>query len=89
MVNIIGTKVFVNHLKPFLPKVVSEIHLTFMKGRLINDNIVLSFEMPRSLKHNTQWKEGDVVLTIDISKAFNKLTEIIYGKSWSNLTLQL
>lgn len=39
---IIG-KVMANHLKTLLPLVISENQSAFMKGRLISDNVLISF----------------------------------------------
>lgn len=61
------TKVVANRLKKVLDLVISDTQSAFLPGRLITDNIMISFEVMHYLKKFG--KEGYMALKPDISKA--------------------
>lgn len=69
---IIG-KVMANRLKMLLPLVISENQSAFMKGRLISDNVMISFEVLHYLKRKQQGKTGFMALKLDSSKAYDRI----------------
>lgn len=69
---IIG-KVMANSLKTLLPLVISENQSAFMKGRLISDNVLISFEVLHYLKRKQQGKTGFMALKLDLSKAYDRM----------------
>lgn len=69
---IIG-KVLTNRLKKLLPVLVSENQSAFLQGRLISDNVMLSFEVIYYLKRKQQGNVGFMALKLDLSKHMIKL----------------
>ncbi|XP_060962336.1 uncharacterized protein LOC133032418 [Cannabis sativa] len=61
--DIIVSKVLANQLKIVLPSVISETQSTFLPGRLIIDNILISFEVMHYLKKKQMGREGVLVLS--------------------------
>lgn len=66
------TKVIANRLKRMLDSVISDTQSTFLPGRLIIDNVMLSFEVMHYLK-KALGKEGYMALKLDMSKAYNRI----------------
>uniref|UniRef100_A0A803NFH1 Reverse transcriptase domain-containing protein n=1 Tax=Cannabis sativa TaxID=3483 RepID=A0A803NFH1_CANSA len=67
------TKVMVNRMKPFMDVVVSENQSAFIPGRLISDNVLVSFEILHYLKRKRRGKEGYMALKLDMSKAYDRV----------------
>lgn len=93
---IIG-KVLANRLKVLLPLVVSENQSAFLKGRLISDNIMISFEVLHYLKRKQQGKVRYMAMKLDLSKAYDRvewsyLDEIMrrmgFCDRWVNLIME-
>uniref|UniRef100_A0A803PEK6 Reverse transcriptase domain-containing protein n=1 Tax=Cannabis sativa TaxID=3483 RepID=A0A803PEK6_CANSA len=90
------TKVMANRMKPFMDKAVSANQSAFIPGRLISDNILVSFEVLHYLKRKRQGKEGYMALKLDMSKAYDRiewgfleavLLKLGFGRSWVTLIL--
>ncbi|GAA0164352.1 hypothetical protein LIER_20010 [Lithospermum erythrorhizon] len=75
-VNKVMSKLLSSRLAQLLPKLVSEFQAGFVRGRLIQDKILLAQELMHHIDKGK--KEGNVILNLDMSKAFDKL-------SWSFL----
>lgn len=69
----IVTKVLANRLKPVLDSVISNSQSAFLPGRLISDNIMVSFEVMHYLKRKKFGKEGYMALKLDMSKAYDRV----------------
>ncbi|XP_071721951.1 uncharacterized protein [Rutidosis leptorrhynchoides] len=67
------SKVLANRLKSILPLIVSPSQSAFVPGRKITDNIVIAFELIHSMRRKKRGKYGDVVLKLDISKAYDRV----------------
>ena len=65
------SKVISNRLKPLLPLLIFPKQTGYMEGRQILGGIILTHEIIHSLKQN---KKAGMLLKIDLSKAFNKLS---------------
>lgn len=91
------TKVVANRLKETLESVVSENQSAFMSGRLISDNVMVSYEVMHYLKRKRRGREGHMALQLDMSKAYDRiewaylkavLTKMGYNDWWVHLILQ-
>lgn len=69
----IVSKVLANRLKELLDKVVSNTQSAFVPGRLISDNVMISYEIMHYLKHKKYGKEGFMALKLDMSKAYDPI----------------
>ena len=52
--------------KEVIDKVISETQSAFIPGRLISDNIMISFEIMHYMKRKTQGKMGWMALKLDM-----------------------
>lgn len=91
------TKVLANRLKKTLDSVVSENQSAFMSGRLISDNIMVSYEVMHYLKRKRRGKEGYMALKLDMSKAYDRiewdylravLSQMGYDSWWIHLMMK-
>lgn len=73
------SKVIANRMKPLLPMLISPEQSGYVEGRQILDGIILMHEIIHSLKQN---KQPGMILKLDLSKDFNKL-------SWSYIQKML
>ena len=64
------TKIIANRLKKFLPRVIPENQGGFIKGRKIQDNILLVQEAIHSSFQN---KEEGMVIKLDLANAFDRV----------------
>jgi hypothetical protein len=62
-------KVLTNRLKRFLSAIISPFQTAFVPGRLITDNMLLTFEHLHYMKSKKKWLEGLTALKLDMSKA--------------------
>ncbi|XP_074374476.1 uncharacterized protein LOC141714880 [Apium graveolens] len=67
------TKVIANRMKKVLDSVISETQSAFLPGRLITDNIMISFEIMHYLKRKKLGKEGSMAIKLDMSKAYDRI----------------
>ncbi|XP_074342236.1 uncharacterized protein LOC141679713 [Apium graveolens] len=65
--------VLANRMKNMLEKVVSESQSAFIPGRLIFDNIMVSYELIHYLKKKKIGKDGYMALKLDMSKAYDRV----------------
>ena len=71
------SKVIANRLKPLLALLISQEQSGYVEGRQILDGIILTHEIIHSLKHS---KQVGMLLKIDLSKAFDRLSWIYIDK---------
>ncbi|XP_060964627.1 uncharacterized protein LOC133033648 [Cannabis sativa] len=76
------TKVLANRLKGILNRIISLNQSAFIPGRLITDNIMVSFEVLHYLKRKQIGKDGCMALKLDLSKAYDRV-------DWHFLTAML
>ncbi|GJW94242.1 RNA-directed DNA polymerase, eukaryota, reverse transcriptase zinc-binding domain protein [Tanacetum coccineum] len=75
------SKVLTNKIKDALKKLVNENHSTFMPGRHIQDNIMLSQELLKGLNQKLGAKR--VALKIDIQKAYDIIMKCVTNAQYS------
>ncbi|GAA0171395.1 hypothetical protein LIER_41148 [Lithospermum erythrorhizon] len=71
-VNKILSKLLAARLSIILPKLISPFQAGFVQGRLIQDNILLAQELMHHIDKGS--KEGNVILNLDMAKAFDRLS---------------
>lgn len=67
------TKTIANRIKRILPEVVDEEQRSFIQGRLITDNALITLECFHWLKKKVKGKMGHKALKLDMSKAYDRL----------------
>uniref|UniRef100_A0A803P795 Reverse transcriptase domain-containing protein n=1 Tax=Cannabis sativa TaxID=3483 RepID=A0A803P795_CANSA len=91
------TKVMANRMKPYMDHIVSESQSAFIPGRLITDNILVSFEVLHYLKRKRKGKDGYMALKLDLSKAYDRiewsfldsvLRKIGFSDTWISLVMK-
>uniref|UniRef100_A0A803P0Y7 Reverse transcriptase domain-containing protein n=1 Tax=Cannabis sativa TaxID=3483 RepID=A0A803P0Y7_CANSA len=77
------SKVMVNRMKPFMDTIVSANQSAFIPGRLISDNILVSFEILHYLKRKRKGKDGYMALKLDMSNAILEAQLLVkQGSRW-------
>lgn len=66
------TKVQTNRIKPILPRIISKNQSSFVKNRLITNNIMIAFEIFNYL-NKSKSKQGYVGIKMDMEKVYDKL----------------
>lgn len=66
------TKVITNRLKNILPSIIFETQSAFTPGRLITDNIIVSYEVFHSM-HIHGGKNGSMAIKLDMAKAYDRV----------------
>ncbi|XP_062101909.1 uncharacterized protein LOC133809260 [Humulus lupulus] len=69
----IVSKVLANRLKIVLHHVISESQSAFIPGRLITDNILVSFEVMHYMKRKMAGHKGVMAIKLDMSKAYDRV----------------
>ncbi|KAL8148975.1 hypothetical protein AgCh_006108 [Apium graveolens] len=82
------TKVIANRLKEILESVISDTQSAFLPGRIISDNIMLSFEVMHYLKRRKFGKEGYMAIILDIAKAYDQGLKALIKHYEANKWLQ-
>ncbi|GLT69877.1 hypothetical protein SLA2020_419910 [Shorea laevis] len=67
------SKVLTNRLKSILLHIISNNQSAFIPGRLIYDNIMVTFEAIHHLKNKRVGRKGNMAVKLDLSNAFDKV----------------
>jgi len=93
----IASKVLANHLRRFLPQIISENQSTFMSNRLITDNVLVAYETMHHINQKRSGKVGEMALKLDMSKAFDRvewgclekiMSKMGFHESWVKLMMR-
>ena len=66
-------KVIANRFNKLLSKFLSPFQSAFIPRRLVTDNILIAYEVNRSLKSKNSGKEGSMPIKLDMNKAFDRV----------------
>ena len=77
-----------------LPNIISEHQSSFVKDRLISDNILVAFETLHCMKHHKSRKTGYMTLKLDMRKAYDMvewsfLGELMWGMGFTERWISL
>lgn len=61
----------INRLKPIMDSIISGFQSAFIPNTNIIDNIIMDHELLHTMKHNMKEKNGKIVVTLDMSKAYD------------------
>uniref|UniRef100_A0A803Q5X6 Reverse transcriptase domain-containing protein n=1 Tax=Cannabis sativa TaxID=3483 RepID=A0A803Q5X6_CANSA len=67
------SKVLANHMRDLIDYIISETQSAFIPGRLISDNVMVTFEVMHYLKRKRRGKKGFMDLKLDMSKAYDRV----------------
>ncbi|XP_059458257.1 uncharacterized protein LOC132187840 [Corylus avellana] len=73
-------KVLANRLKVILPNIVSSNQSAFISGRLISDNILVTYETLHTMHSRMYGRMGYMALKLDMSKAYGQVEWIFLEK---------
>ncbi|XP_042962692.1 uncharacterized protein LOC122296963 [Carya illinoinensis] len=69
----IVSKTITNRFKGVLAEIISPKQSAFLPGRLINDNIMIAYELLHSMRNRKKGKVGSMAMKLDMSKAYDRV----------------
>ena len=67
------SKVLEYRLKQVVDLIISETQSAFIPGKLITDNVMISYEIMHYLRRKRQGKDGYMAIKLDMSKAYDRV----------------
>lgn len=92
----ITSKVLSNRLKKILSLIISPSQSAFISGRLITNNMTISYEALHTMKSRMRGKEESMALKLEISKAYDRIEWVFletimrnmgFGEKWIMLII--
>lgn len=77
-----------NRLKGDIDKATPDTQSAFIPGRLITDNIMISYEVMHYMKRKTQGRTSWMALKLDMSKAYDRVEWIFLKMSLTKLDFE-
>ena len=93
----IASKAITNRLKTVLPSIISDTQSAFVHGRLITDNVLVTYEMMHHISQKKSGRVGDLALKLDMSKAYDRvewvclekiMAKLGFGEKWRNFIMK-
>ena len=90
------SKVLANRLIQILPQIISSTQSAFVPGRLITDNVLLSYETLHTMHSRKKGNTGSFALKLDVSKAYDWvewaflcgiMTKLRFPRHWIKLVM--
>ena len=81
----IASKAIANRLKKILPIIISDTQSAFVHGRLITDNVLVTFEAMHHISKKKSGKVGEMALKLDMSKAYDRVEWVFLEKIMQKL----
>ena len=73
VVSRLASTVLANRLKCLFPHIISENQRAFTSKHLITDNVLATFEIMHHISQKKSRKVGEMVVKLDMSKAYDKI----------------
>ncbi|XP_071723523.1 uncharacterized protein [Rutidosis leptorrhynchoides] len=74
------SKCMVNRMRSWLPEIISSNQSGFIAGRSIFDNATVAFGIVHSLLHKCPSRKGFVALKLDVKKAYDRPSDVLFPK---------
>ena len=97
MVSWLFSKVLANRIKLILPNIISDAQSAFVPNHLITDNTAVVFELLHKMRNKRKGKRGQMVVKLDVSKAYNRvewlflwnmMTKLGFDDTWIQLAME-
>ena len=91
------SKILAKRLKPILSTIISENQSAFVPGRLITDNVLVTFEIMHYLKKRKRGKDNYMEVKLDVSKVYDRvewsflekmMKKMGFDDKWINLIMK-
>ncbi|XP_028801080.1 uncharacterized protein LOC114756308 [Neltuma alba] len=69
----IVSKILANRMRPILARIISQNQRAFVKGRLIQDNIIVAHEAYLYLRNKKKGRKYEMAVKVDMNKAYDRL----------------
>ena len=73
VVHKIASKAIANSMKKILPSIINDTQSVFVHGRLITNNVLVTFETMHHINQKKNGKIGEMALKLDMSKTYDRV----------------